>query len=659
MSHPAAIIKTRTLLGELSKHGIEASRATGSGPAVGPGALLAAADGRAWLVLLWSGTTLQSSLLAEDETRAPTLDQTAARLVAWRQHVKSSIGDPAPALMILAPALPEHELPAGHWRIGQETVAVLCLRDCKKADLLATAILSRLSPVLPAEAAARWRAAVVPEVRIDRPFKRRAVTRAATALAAPLLLDYKQERCARLDLEPDPAAEALVRDLNLRLVTGVAGCGKTLVLVHRAALLATHFPNARVLLLSFNTPLINDLRRRLARRQTAGRVDCRTFHSWLAGIAASPGDMMSSYEIIRWIERERRPLLSLEKLSSEWLCDELHWMCDHTLADESYLTVERKGRGTRLSTHQRRDLLLLLRNYRAWLLLHKRGDWSEWALRVSENPPPALTGAQFDHLLIDEAQFFAPVWLDLLRRALKPGGHLFLCADPTQGFLRRRLSWSSLGLDVRSRSHSLKIPYRSTRAILQFARSFYQSRIPEDEEPLNLPAPDWLDTLESGSPPILQPAGPRQDQLNRIEAELRELFAHGTPPGDILILLAGRDFSETSFVDQLNARLGPQRAASSLKDKHAPAESIGVARLMAATGLERPIVFLLGLDSLAEEEANPTLTEEERAEKHHLHTRQIYVGLTRAMERLVIYSSHPGLGAAFGLESAIQSRITG
>lgn len=60
---------------------------------------------------------------------------------------------------------------------------------------------------------------------------------------------------------------------------------------------------------------------------------------------------------------------------------------------------------------------------------------------------------------------------------------------------------------------------------------------------------------------------------------------------------------------------------------------------MAATGLERPIVFLLGIDELVEEEGNPGLGEDERQEIIRDHTRQIYVGLTRAMERLVIFSS--------------------
>jgi len=56
---------------------------------------------------------------------------------------------------------------------------------------------------------------------------------------------------------------------------------------------------------------------------------------------------------------------------------------------------------------------------------------------------------------------------------------------------------------------------------------------------------------------------------------------------------------------------------------------------MAATGLERPVVFILGCDDLLASEANPLLTEEEHRQDH---TRQIYVGITRAMERVVIYA---------------------
>lgn len=631
-------VKTRALLGQLSKHGIEASRPTRGGQSVGgPDVLLAADDGRCWLVAIWDGDTLQAALF--DDLKKPALEDVARTLIAWRQEQAHVLGHPTPDLLILAPALPEAELPDGLWRQGDESIAVISQRACKRAVSLAQAILRVTGSVLAADTVARWRAAAVPEARLDSPWKRKSIRRPEGGLAAPLLLDYKQERCARLDLETDPAAESLARDLHLRVITGVAGCGKTLVLVHRAALLASHFPQARVLLVSFNRPLINDLRRRLARRQTAGRVECLTFNQWLGRVARSPGEMVSGHEMLRWIERERPPLASLAKLTSEWLRDELHWMCDHALVDEAYLSAGRKGRGTRLNPRQRGDMLVLLQRFRAWLRQENRADWSEWPLSLRENPPASLKAESFDHLLIDEAQFFAPVWLDLLRSALKPGGHLFLCADPTQGFLKRRMSWTEVGLDVRNRSHRLEKPYRSTRAILEFARAFYRARLPDDEEPLNLPAPEWLETLEVGVPPVVQPGGAGQDLLRRLLHELRALLDGSVPPAHILVLVAGRSLSAATILQFINARLGAAMATS-VRDDLAPHDSIGVAHLMAATGLERPIVFLLGTDDLIAAESNPLLSDEERAELRQHHTRLIYVGITRAMERVVILADH-------------------
>lgn len=630
------LIKTRALLGQLEAHGIAASRAMrGSTEKGGPDALLAAADGRCWLVVVWGGSSLQAALF--DGAAVPSLTEVARAVIEWRQVKSSTAGPLMPDLLILAPALPSGELPQGVWTEGDELIPVITQLECKKAATFAQCLHRLTGTVLPAASIARWRAAAVPEVSIDNPWKRKAIQRPADTLAAPLLLDYKQERCARLDLEPDPEAENLACDLRLRVITGVAGCGKTLVLVHRAALLATHFPQARVLLVSFNRPLINDLRRRLARHHAGSRVECLTFNQWLGRVARATGDMMSERENLRWIERERAPMTSLAKLSAEWLRDELRWMCDHALADESYLTAERKGRGTRLSARQRREMLDLLQRFRAYLRQSQRSDWSEWPLTVRENPPASLSSERFDHLLIDEAQFFAPVWLELLKSSLKPGGHLFLCADPTQGFLKRRLSWSAVGLDVRSRSHKLEKPYRSTRAILEFARDFYRSRLPEDDEPLNLPAPEWLESLEPGTPPIVQPGGAGQDQLRRLIADLKALQKGGVPPEHILILVAGRTLTVNAVLQHLNTHLS-QQAAASVRDDDTPRESIGVAHLMAATGLERPVVFLLGSDDLLATEANPLLTEEELAELRQVHTRQIYVGITRAMERVVIYT---------------------
>jgi len=63
--------------------------------------------------------------------------------------------------------------------------------------------------------------------------------------------------------------------------------------------------------------------------------------------------------------------------------------------------------------------------------------------------------------------------------------------------------------------------------------------------------------------------------------------------------------------------------------------------LNAATGLEAPIVFLLGIDSLLDRENDPLLIPEEQAKLHASQTSLLYMALTRAGQKLVIFSTSP------------------
>ncbi len=87
--------------------------------------------------------------------------------------------------------------------------------------------------------------------------------------------------------EPDPASEEIIRTLDreqermarhlgagYRVIRGVAGSGKTLVLTHRARHIARHFPDWRILLMCFNRPLSSALR---AEVRDCSNVFVRTF----------------------------------------------------------------------------------------------------------------------------------------------------------------------------------------------------------------------------------------------------------------------------------------------------------------------------------------------------------------------------------------------
>lgn len=80
----------------------------------------------------------------------------------------------------------------------------------------------------------------------------------------------------------DRAQEALAKGLGEghRVVRGVAGSGKTLVLTYRARLLAENFPNHRVLITCYNRSLAGMLRRQLP----LTNVDVRTLDGVISSI---------------------------------------------------------------------------------------------------------------------------------------------------------------------------------------------------------------------------------------------------------------------------------------------------------------------------------------------------------------------------------------
>ena len=57
------------------------------------------------------------------------------------------------------------------------------------------------------------------------------------------LLDYNQEAAVKADLDIAPEGQALINDFRLNIINGVAGSGKTLILLFRLRLLYHLYPD--------------------------------------------------------------------------------------------------------------------------------------------------------------------------------------------------------------------------------------------------------------------------------------------------------------------------------------------------------------------------------------------------------------------------------
>jgi superfamily I DNA/RNA helicase len=238
----------------------------------------------------------------------------------------------------------------------------------------------------------------------------------------------------------------------------------------------------------------------------------------------------------------------------------------------------------------------------------------------------------YDVVLIDEAQFFAPIWFDIVRRIVQPkSGHLFIVADPTQGFLGRGTSWKSVGIDARGKTNNLRRSYRTTHEILNFATLFYRKRVPKNDSDEEILEPDLMN-MPRGVLPVLLPVRSSQDEIGMTTAEIVALHKSGYPLKNVLVLHA--EYGVDALIESLNRHLGEGKAAD---PKNIISEDcVRVTTLNAGTGLESPIVFLVGLNRLFEREQSLRLSDEEADRLVLENTRKVYMAATRAGQRLVI-----------------------
>jgi superfamily I DNA/RNA helicase len=319
---------------------------------------------------------------------------------------------------------------------------------------------------------------------------------------------------------------------------------------------------------------------------------------------------------------------------------ELDWFKDQSPMDrQEYLSAVRRGRGFGLSTEQRERVYDAMLAYQKSLGENKRDWWDIPRLiweRTEDGGPGTEEGGwelpRYDFVLIDEAQFFAPLWIQIVLKLLPAGGsHLFLVADPTQGFLGRGTSWKSLGLDARGRTHLMRRSYRTTREILSFATLLYRQRL-ADEKDDDILVPDLME-MPNGAFPQLIPLTSPQDEIARVANEVADFVRQGKPRKHLLLLHPNGE-GVKALVQAIDDRLG--RGAALDPKQTYPGDYVRVTTLNAGAGLESPIVFLVGTRELFEQEQSLRLSDSEREALVRDNTRKLYMAATRAGQRLVI-----------------------
>lgn len=318
-------------------------------------------------------------------------------------------------------------------------------------------------------------------------------------------------------------------------VTGGAGTGKTVVAMHRAARLARQYatmPGRPVVFTTFTKTLAEDIRQHLAllcTPQELEKIQVVNIDQWASGLLRRFGYPHS----LLYNEADRRRLwqaamsalpatvdLSAQFLRAEYERVVLPLGCE--TADD-YMRASRVGRGGQLSRPTRKAIWPVFAEYRFQLNATNQREPEEAfreACQLLRREKPELG---IRAMVVDEAQDISSAAFELIRAAVEPSANdLFIVGDAHQRIYRHKVVLSRAGIEARGRSRSLKVNYRTTDEIRQWACAQLEGCEVDDLDG-NLDTLRGYRSLTHGDAPDVIESASQQEDVVHIQALLKQL----------------------------------------------------------------------------------------------------------------------------------------
>jgi len=447
-----------------------------------------------------------------------------------------------------------------------------------------------------------------------------------------------------------PAQRQLVtRDFNgPARVAGSAGTGKTVVALHRAVHLARSTPDSRILLATFSEPLANALRANIKRLignepRLLERLEVHSMNGLGVRLyQAQIGPVkMASRADVDVLLRESSKAAGDHKFSPTFLRAEWAHVVDAWQLGnwESYRDVQRLGRRTRLPETRRAVLWSI---YEPVLVgLRERGLMTEAAVfqalaeAQTKRPTPA-----FDAAVIDEAQDISIAQLRFL--AAMSGGRpnaLFFSGDLGQRIFQQPFSWKALGVDVRGRSKTLRVNYRTSHQIREQADRLLGPEVTDVDG--NREERRHTVSVFNGPPPEVRHFSAEDEETKAVASWMKELVQGGLLPHEIGVFVR----SSAQVPRAASAIKAAGLSGRELDDRvDIKPGSVSIGTMHLAKGLEFRAVAVMACD----DEVLPLQARIEDVgddgdlqEVYDTERQLLYVACTRARDRLFVSGVEP------------------
>lgn len=469
----------------------------------------------------------------------------------------------------------------------------------------------------------------------------------------------------RVFLHPEQRSYA-EKDYNgsFRL-SGGAGTGKTVVLLHRTTRLAKANPAARIVLTTFTKALSGALERDLERldpsvpRASAlndAGVLVRGVDQLAVAVRDKAGaEFWKAAQAVFGVEIEPRGNLDSSEKSWQDAIDEvkeelpeslrspaffegeyLQVVLPHRITTQGeYFKVRRPGRGVALDRRKRAAVWKVVELYRQTARLMGRVSYAEVSAIAASYLDAHPENRVADYVLIDEAQDLSPLHWQLLRSLVTEGKNdLFISEDTHQRIYGQHVVLSRYGIKITGRSRRLTLNYRTTQQNLNYALRVLEGGQYIDSEEAEENDHGYRSS-RTGPHPLPLVASTKAEQYDNVAELLKKWIADPVVRPETVAILTRTNNQATDVKNQLADR------GVTVTETHS-GETVGknplVLTMHKSKGLEfaRVVLFDISEDAIPPAWVLKGVAEEEIPDVQLRERSLLYVAASRARDELVV-----------------------
>ena len=463
------------------------------------------------------------------------------------------------------------------------------------------------------------------------------------------------------------------------LIRGIAGSGKTSVGVRRITYLLENYcyEKDKILFITYNRSLSKYIEY-LYKKMNTGRnislfdlneekdknVEVRTIDALAYKYFRKYKDLNHKEVNIAWQVPHSLVQEAITKVKEKYpeckflnyqhfkfLKDEIAWIkgCGYTTL-EAYQNAERIGRSLGSNEEGPSKLYKNSTNREAIYMLLKEID----TILFKNNQVDVLTAnnlalkymvkqgveEKFQHIIVDEAQDLTRVQLELISqlKADHEDSSILFLMDVAQSiyphaWLTKGRTFKSIGYDMKGKGYKLNKNYRTTTEISQCAYSLL-AKDPDIVEDENFVKPSLFE--RHGDYPVYRHFETCKEQTNyviRLIKSLRQTYSLK----DIAIVSKTNKALEL-LQEELEVAQLPSVLFKTNKEVDFAKEELKLLTMHSVKGLEFKVVILIELNKNVIPYVQNGLTDEEAKEDEKMDRKLLYVGMTRAQEKLFLCS---------------------